>query len=107
MKFGMTEPTITYHDQGDDIIAKVTQDVNPILEEVKRNKEIKQDGDMRLAAQIPVALMSHWCKEDGVDYFRDYHNFDVQLKLMKRLNSVDYKNLRVWEGKLGREDIKV
>ena len=107
MKFGMTEPTITYHDQCDDIIAKVTQDVNPILEEVKRNKEIKQDGDMRLAAQIPVALMSHWCKEDGVDYFRDYHNFDVQLKLMKRLNSVDYKNLRVWEGKLGREDIKV
>lgn len=107
MNFGMTEPTITYRDEGQNIVAKISQDINPVLEEVKRNKEIKQDGDMRLAAQIPVALLSHWCKQDGVDYFRNYHDFDVQLKLMKRLNSPEFKNLRVWEGRLGREDIKV
>jgi len=107
MNFGMTEPTINYKDQGTDVIATISQDINPVLEEVKRNKEIVQDRDDKLVAQLPVAVLYAWGKEDGVDYFRNWHDASVQLKLFKRLNSPEFKNLRVWEGKLGKEDIKV
>lgn len=93
--------------QAGQIITQYSQDLNPILDQAKEESKEAQTGDTRKIASLPETVLYQWGIEDFNDsnvYFRDWNKQEVQLKLFKRLNSPEFKNLRVWQGQLGVED---
>lgn len=94
--------------QSGQIVTQYSQDLNPILDQTKEESKSTQTGDIRKIASLPETVMYQWGIEDFNDsnaYFRDWDKQEVQLKLFRRLNSPEFKNLRVWQGQLGVEDI--
>lgn len=84
---------------GDKLIHRTTQDVEPILD---RNKAMQTAGDgysptreMRRVASIPVAVAYQWLQE-GVD-FRDENCAD---EIRRRLNSPEWRHLRTAPGRV-------
>lgn len=91
-----------------ELIVKYEQDINPILEQNKREQSVSQTGDSRKIASLPETVLMQWGREDFNDplmYMNKWSEQEVQLKLFRRLNSPEFKNLRVWQGQLGAEDI--
>jgi hypothetical protein len=89
------------------IITRYSQDLTPILDKAKEESKIAQVGDTRKIASLPETVLYQWGIEDFNDrlaYFNKWKEKEVQLKLFKRLNSPEFKNLRVWQGQLGVED---
>ena len=65
-----------------------------------RNAELRKDGhgdgkDMKLAASIPGPVIAKWMQE-GFNPF-DKNN---RSELRRRLNSNEFNQFRVWEGRL-------
>lgn len=89
-------------------VTEYSQDLDPILEQNKKDNLVAQTGDTRKIASLPETVIYQWGIEDFNDrlaYFNKWNEADVQLKLFKRLNSPEFRNLRVWQGQLGVEDI--
>ncbi len=85
------------------------QNCDAALKQTERLRQQYADSNkkssMRLAAQVPFVTLFQWGQEDGVNYYGTLTQ-EVAAKLYKRLNSNEYNKLRVWDGKLGKEDFK-
>ena len=66
-----------------------------------RNAELRkaQHGngkDMKLAASIPLSLVTKWRAEHGIDVFSN--DPEHKKKARQLLNDHQYRMLRIWEG---------
>lgn len=106
----MTQPIVQAHsiNGGSGMVVNATQDVNPIIEDIKKQRETEDARkDMRKIASVPVVVLYQWGQQDfgdGQKYFKTINDPDVATKLMKRLNDRENSHFRVWEGKLGKSD---
>jgi hypothetical protein len=67
---------------------KTTQDVEPILDSVARDREImRNDGPFKVVARVPVSILERSIHEE-------WDNADWQ----RWLNSYEAKPFRIWEG---------
>ena len=75
------------------------QDCTPIVDHVAalRNEGFHGSKDMRLAASVPFVVVEKYCNDKGIS-FRDF-SLSQEHKI-RFLNDPDYKNLRVWGGKV-------
>ena len=89
-----------------------SQDADSAINGARELKKIdggnKQEG--KHVAKIPILLLYKWAKEDCGDqfaYVRGRHSKepDLAAKFMRRLNSMDNKDFRIWDGKLAVSDI--
>ena len=96
---------------GSQLGIKTEVDVTGLLTE---NKDMRENGKqregMKLAARVDMASIMRWGNEDFKDpnvYFtgRSKTDPDVAAKLARRLNMVENKNFRIWEGNIGKSDI--
>ena len=80
-------PTIYHYDEHDDSLhVERWQDVEPLLEKVKRLRAHGFDGyngdrSMRAFAEIPIAILEQW-KKEGVDFMNPDHWNEVRKRLM-------------------------
>lgn len=106
------QPTTQLHfDEQGNMAVKRTQDVDPIMEQVKRERE---DGNGKTeygyhVAELPAVILEQWGIEDfgrADTYFKNFNdNPEVARKFAIRLNSRDFCNFRVWGGKVGLSDL--
>ena len=82
------------------------QDTTPIIKSIEEARQIKQTGEMRLAARVPFNVLHQIAAKLGI---RNQHgavktmfemNRDEAKLIYKELNSSEFRNLRIWEGKL-------
>ena len=77
-------------DYPDRVIIQTTQDVEPILDSIERDRAIMaHDGVNKLAARIPVAVYERAVLEDWEE--RDWK---------KWLNSSEGRAFRIWQGRV-------
>lgn len=82
------------------------QDTTPIIKSIEEARRHKQTGEMRLAARIPLNVFHQIAAKLGIrnafGAVKTVSEMDRdELKLIyKELNSNEFKNLRIWEGKL-------
>lgn len=94
---------VVNHGEEKKLVIKRTQDVEPFIEASKKAmaqetswRPFAAPGDkMYRVASIPNIIVEQWLKE-GFDIF-DPSN---EKALMKRLNSPEWKHLRMYPGKL-------
>lgn len=81
------------------LITGTSQDCDPILERVKalRNEGFHGSKDMRLAASVPFVVVEKYCNDKGIT-FQEFSQNEVHK--IAFLNNPDYRNLRVWEGRV-------
>ena len=68
-----------------------SQNVQPVLDNVKKLSQLKPGKDMRLVAEIPVVIYNKMLREGSI---RD------KSHLKRWLNNPDNKMFRVWQGKV-------
>lgn len=88
-----------YDELEDKLIVHRVQDVEPILKQVERERQVEREapGLGRKVGTIPGVIIEQYLKENGVTYeefIRD--NTHINRIMM----DPDYKKFRVWEGKL-------
>lgn len=81
------------------ITRSVTQDLTQWDKEIRLVRDMKPGGygqtkDLKHIASIPVTLYQQWCDEVGFDIMKD------QKKFREKLNSPDYKAVRVGGGRV-------
>ncbi len=96
--------TKTYHEY-DHLTGQATisteSDVSPILEannSLYNDSSFKQQGmknSMLKIASIPVDVIAKWKIEEGIDVFNKAHT----PRVMRKLNSPDYRYLRTVSGR--------
>lgn len=81
------------------LITGTTQDCDPILNHVAdlRAQGATGSSDMRLAARVPYAVVEKYCNDKGIS-FREFSGSEAHKVAF--LNNPDYRNLRVWEGRV-------
>lgn len=90
--------------EGDKLVCERVQDVEPILEYNKACYNDVSDWrpfagrNSRMVANIPNVLVEKWIKE-GFNLFNE-NQPDYQKKLRQRLNSNEYRFLRVTPGNI-------
>lgn len=88
---------------GKPMVIKHSQRVDNILD---TNEELRKDvgqqagKDFKLAARIPLVLIHHWEQTQNLDMSRVGVDSDMTGKFWRLLQSPEYRNLRVWEGKM-------
>jgi hypothetical protein len=90
--------------EGDKLVCERTQDVEPYLDANKAAYNSVSDWrpfancDSRMVADIPNVIIEKWIRE-GFNIF-DEQQPDYQKKLRQRLNSNEYRFLRVTPGRI-------
>lgn len=90
--------------EGDKLVCERTQDVEPYLDANKAAyNEVSSwrpfaGKDSRIVADIPNIIIERWCRE-GFNIF-DEQQPDYQKKLRQKLNSNEYRFLRVTPGRI-------
>ena len=81
------------------LITGTTQDCTAIVDHVKalRNEGFHGSSEMRLAASVPFVVVEKYCNDKGIT-FRDFSMSEAHK--VSFLNDPDYRNLRVWEGRV-------
>lgn len=76
-----------------------TQDEAPILDALQDMRTSGNTGtsDMKFAGFLPEVLVDRYIKDKGIS-LRDFMLDDTHI--IRILNDPDYKNLRVWGGRL-------
>ena len=90
-----TKETVSFTD--DSIIIKKTHDVTDDLHRARvlRDASVGCKGDKRLIGSIPMALITQWLKEAGVDH----SDHDARQQVIKRkILSGEFDKFRVWKG---------
>ena len=82
--------------EGGKVHLKKTQDVSGILKDNAAMRNIKQTGDVRKIASIPNVMIVELKDKHGIDLFN--LNKESKQRLMKLLNSNDYKHLKTING---------
>lgn len=76
-----------------------SMDAQPVLDNVKRLKDHQQSTvghGFRLAGSVPMTIVHQWAIESNTRPFsKEWHEY-----AKKKLNSNEFRNLRVWEGQL-------
>jgi hypothetical protein len=85
--------------EGDDLIERRSEDVTPVLENVKALRSIGEVGssEMRHAARFPRAVVEIYMAKQGVtlhDMMTDPKHFDSMLR------DPDLSEFRVWKGRV-------
>jgi hypothetical protein len=87
---GVRRTLIADDEQPDRFVVKTSQDLEPILESVARDRELMANtGVNKLAARIPVAI-----------YERAVHEEWSEDDWKRWLNSSEAEPFRIWKGKL-------
>lgn len=84
---------------GDNIIVKREQDVEPIIEANKaiQNLPQKRAGTFRHVGCVPNIILEQWMRDEGVDLLRmNKHEFGKFIK--RKLNDPDYLFLKTTPG---------
>lgn len=84
---------------GDDLIERRSQDVEPILDHVKALRSLGEVGssEMRHAAKIPKAVIENYIARTGITF----HEFMVDEKHIRAmLNDPDLSGFRIWKGRV-------
>ena len=103
---GIVDDDITelWRYEGDKLVCERIQDVEPYLDANKAAYNEVSDwrpfagADSRMVANIPNLLVERWMRE-GFNIF-DESQPDYQKKLRQRLNSNEYRFLRVTPGRI-------
>ena len=89
-----------------------SQDVTSAILGAKELKKVDggNKGEGKHVAKIPILLLYKWAKEDCGDQFayvrgRHAKEPDLAAKFMRRLNDLENKDFRVWDGKIATSDI--
>lgn len=84
---------------GQNIIERRSQDVEPILEHVKSLQGIGAVGssEMRHAAKIPKAVIENYIQRHGIS-FHEFMANDDHIRNM--LNDPDLSGFRIWKGRV-------
>lgn len=92
----MTE-TMHYDEMEDRLIIKRTEDLTPVVEDVKAMRESPRyvEGMGYLAARVPLIIIELYAKARGIAFqdALDNHMLDI-------LRSPEYSAFRVWQGKV-------
>ena len=56
--------------------------------------------DMKLAASIPLIVLEHWRKHEGLDYNLVGACPDTTARFWKKVQGQEWKGFRVWEGRV-------
>ena len=86
-----------YDEIEDKLHVERTQDVEPVLEQVKIEKENIREipGLGYKVGTIPAIIVQQYCNEVGITY----REFCIDQTHIKRImNDPDYRKFRVWEG---------
>ena len=88
-----------YDESGDKLIIERTQDVSPVLQQIKLEREtIKEVPGLGFkVGTIPGIIIEQYMKEHGVSY-RDFIADDTHIHRI--MNNPDYSRFRVWEGRI-------
>ena len=87
---GVRRTLIADDEQPDRFVVKTSQDLEPILESVARDRELMANtGVNKLAARVPVAI-----------YERAIHEEWSEDDWKRWLNSSEAEPFRIWKGKL-------
>jgi hypothetical protein len=87
---GVRRTLIADDERPDQFTVKTTQDVEPILESVARDRELMANtGVNKLAARIPVSI-----------YERSVHEEWSEADWKRWLNSAEAEPFRIWKGRL-------
>ena len=89
----MQEQIIT---EGGKVHLKKTQDISGILKDNAAMRNVKQTGDVRKIASIPNVMIVELKDKHGIDLFN--LNTESKKRLMRLLNSNDYKHLKTING---------
>lgn len=97
--------TITRYDEAEDkLIIERVQDVEPYLEQNKREynsvphkQRNKYKGEFVKVASIPNVIIEQWMKE-GINIFDP--SPEMQKKIKEKLNSSEYQYLRTRPGRV-------
>lgn len=94
--FGGIVPTLYHWDEHtEELHVQRTQDVEPLLEKIKRLRSHGFDGytedrSARAISEIPVTILEQWQKE-GLDFMDPNHHAEI----LKRLKSPDLLGFRL------------
>jgi hypothetical protein len=87
---GVRRTLIADDERPDRFVVKTSQDLEPILESIARDRELMANtGVNKLAARIPVAI-----------YERAIHEEWSETDWKRWLNSSEAEPFRIWKGKL-------
>lgn len=89
----MKEQIIT---EGGQVHLKKTQDISGILRDNAAMRNITQTGDVRKIASIPNVMIVELKDKYGIDLFN--LNKESKQRLMKLLNSSEFKHLKTING---------
>lgn len=84
---------------GENLIERRSQDVEPILEYAKDMRNLGQVGgsEMRHAAKIPKVVIENYIQRAGITM----HEFMAEEKHIKAmLNDPDLSGFRIWQGRV-------
>lgn len=84
---------------GDNLVERRSEDVEPILEKVKALRSVGEVGtsEMRHAARFPKSVVENYMQRKGVtlhDMMTDPKHFDSMLR------DPDLAGFRVWQGRV-------
>ncbi len=85
--------------EGDDLIERRSQDVSPILEFAKRQRNAGEVGssEMKHAAKIPKAVIENYIARAGIT-FHEFMVNDHHIRAM--LNDPELSGFRIWKGRV-------
>lgn len=93
----MIQTQVTFN--GDDMVQRRFQDVEPVLDECKRLRSLGAtgSGEMKHAAMIPMNLVESYLVTNGITM----HEFEVNpVHLRNMLNSPELSAFRIWQGRV-------
>src|SRR3546814_826260 len=92
--------TCTWHD-GERIIERRTQDVEPILEHTKALRAVGATGssEMRHAASIPYAIIENYMQRHGLT-LAELQSSAGNKHWKAMLNDPDLVGFRIWQGRV-------
>ena len=99
-QWGSVLRTIEYDENTDALTIKTHQDAQAIVDLnaiVRAERAGQKHGDLTPIANIPMTLWESWINQDGVNPYK-MKPMELRAWMKRRLNSSDYRNLRLTEG---------
>ena len=89
--------TTTFDEMAGKVIVRREQDTQAYVDDIKRVKQVSdgKGGNFYHAGRIPAVVVEKFCKEKGMT-FAEF----MRTGFKTLLNDPDYKNLRIWEGRV-------
>jgi hypothetical protein len=95
--------TTEYHESNSEGIAffNRTQDVEPILDEVARIKQVSngmsKSGELAHVGRIPAVIVEKYCTETGITFAEFLQD---KTHIQRIVSDPNYSRFRIWEGSI-------